>query len=144
MQQKVIHPPTRVGELLRLSEEEEVFFLQRIRYISGEPMALQTAYVPLRFFPGIADIDFEKESLYATFRRFGMVPALAKQDMEAIVLKDADQAKLLGAEVGSPGLLSERLTYDLEGNPIEFTIALFRGEKYRFTVHLTNSEFVKA
>lgn len=143
LQKKVVCPPKRIRELLKLREEEKVFLLQRIRYISGEPMALQTAYIPLKFFPGIADIDFEKESLYTTFRRFGKTPAWAKQDMEAIVLKDAEQSEILGAAIGSPGLLSERLTYDLEGNPIEFTIALFRGEKYRFTVHLTNSEFVK-
>lgn len=144
LQKKVVHPPKRVQELLKLEEGEKVFFLERIRYASGEPMALQMAYVPLKLFPGIENICFERESLYATFRKFGRAPAWAKQDMEAIVLKDVEQAKLLSTTVGSPGLLSERLTYDLEGNPIEFTITLFRGERYRFTVHLTSPEFVKA
>lgn len=143
LQKKIVRPPEKVRELLKLEEGEGVLLLQRVRYASGEPMALQTAYVPLKFFPEIVDVDFERESLYAVFQRFGRTPAWAKQDMEAIVLQDEKQAELLGTSLGAPGLLSERLTYDLEGNPIEFTVTLFRGERYRFTVHLTNPELVK-
>lgn len=143
LQKKVVRPSEKVRELLELKKGEKVLFLQRVRYASGEPVALQTAYVPLRLFPGIESVDLEKESLYATFRGFGRAPVWAKQEMEAIILQDTKQAELLNAAVGSAGLLSERLTYDSEGNPIEFTITVFRGEKYRFTVYLTSPEFAK-
>lgn len=143
LQKDLVYPPGEIQEILQLERGEKVLFLQRIRYASAEPMALQAAYVPLRFFPGIGDVDFEKESLYATFKRFGRPPVWAKQDMEAIVIRDLKQAELLGVAPGSPGLVSERLTYDLDENPIEFTVTVFRGDKYRFTVHLTNPEFAR-
>jgi len=143
LQRDSIYPPKEVQEILQLEKGERVLVLRRVRYASAEPVALQTAYVPLKFFPGIENVDFEKESLYATFKKFGRPPAWAKQDMEAIVIQDLEQAELLGVAPGSPGLVSERLTYDLDGNPIEFTITVFRGDKYRFTVHLTNPEFAR-
>jgi len=143
LQRDLIYPPKEVQEILQLERGEKVLVLRRVRYASAEPVALQTAYVPLKFFPGIENVDFEKASLYATFKRFGKPPAWAKQDMEAIVIQDLEQAELLGVAPGSPGLVSERLTYDLDGNPIEFTITIFRGDKYRFTVHLTNPEFAR-
>ncbi len=143
LEKGIVSPPKEIRELLQLGKGERALFLRRVRYASGEPMALQTAYIPLKFFSGIEKVDFEKESLYDTFKRFGRPPAWAKQDMEATLIKDEEQARLLGVASGSAGMLSERLTYDLEGNPIEFTVTLFRGENYRFTVHLTNPEFVE-
>ncbi|MGQ9623605.1 MAG: GntR family transcriptional regulator [Candidatus Caldatribacteriaceae bacterium] len=143
LKKRVVYPPRKIRELLRLEKGEKTLLLKRVRYASGEPMALQTAYIPLKFFPGIEEVDFEKESLYDTFKRFGRPPVWAKQDMEATLIKDGEQTRLLGVTLGSAGMLSERLTYDLEGDPIEFTVTLFRGENYRFTVHLTNPEFVE-
>lgn len=143
LRKKTVYPPKKVREFLQLEREEKVLLLQRIRYASGEPMALQTAYVPLRLFPGIESVDFERESLYVTFKRLGRPPVWARQDMEAIIIQDAREAELLSVTPGSIGLVSERLTYDLEGNPIEFTVTLFRGEKYRFTVNLVNPDFAK-
>lgn len=143
LKKRVVYPPRKIRELLRLEKGEKTLLLKRVRYASGEPMALQTAYIPLKFFPGIEEVDFEKESLYDTFKKFGRPPVWAKQDMEATLIRDGEQTRLLGVASGSAGMLSERLTYDLEGNPIEFTVTLFRGENYRFTVHLTNPEFVE-
>ena len=62
--------------------------------------------------------------------------------MEAITIDDERQAVALGVAVGSVGLVSKRLTYDLEENLIEFTTTIFWGDNYRFTVHLVNPEFV--
>jgi GntR family transcriptional regulator len=142
LEKEVLCPPRDVQELLHLRREEKVLFLKRVRYASGNPMALQTVYVPLKFFPGIESTDFERESLYATFKKFGRPPVWAKQEMEAITIDDERQSVALGVAVGSVGLVSKRLTYDLEENLIEFTTTIFRGDNYRFTVHLVNPEFV--
>ncbi|MBC7218453.1 MAG: GntR family transcriptional regulator [Candidatus Caldatribacterium sp.] len=143
LKKRVVYPPKKIQEYLHLGKGEKVLLLKRVRYASGEPMALQTAYIPLKFFPGIEKVNFEKNSLYDTFKKFGRPPVWAKQDMEATLIRDEEQARLLEVAPGSAGMLSERLTYDLEGNPIEFTVTLFRGDNYRFTVHLTNPEFVE-
>lgn len=141
LEKDILYPPRDVQELLRLCREERVLFLKRVRCASGNPMALQTAYIPLKFFPGIENVDFEKESLYSTFKRLGKPPVWAKQDMEAILIGERE-AGVLEVVAGSVGLASRRLTYDFEENPIEFTVTIFRGDNYRFSVHLVNPEFV--
>ncbi len=143
LEKKVMYPPPKIKELLRLEKGEEVLFLKRIRYASGEPIALQNAYIPLKFFPGIETVDLEKESLYATFKKFGRPPLWANQNMEATVARDNRQTELLGITPGSAIMVTERLTYDSEENPIEFTVTFYRGENYQFTVRLTNPEFVE-
>lgn len=141
VEKKVISPPEKIRSLLQLKKGEKVLFLKRIRYASGEAVALQVAYIPLKLFPGIEKLDLERESLYAVFKKFGRPPVWARQDMEPTLIKEEEHVRLLKASSGSVGMISERLTYDLEDNPIEFTTTLFRGENYRFTVNLINPEF---
>jgi len=141
IEKRVISPPKKIRILLQLESGEKVLFLKRIRYASGEAVALQVAYVQLKFFPGIEKLDLEKESLYAVFKRFGRPPVWARQDMEPTLIKKEEHVRLLKTSSGSLGMISERLTFDLEDNPIEFTTTLFKGENYKFTANLINPEF---
>src|SRR3982750_1651105 len=53
LEQGVIVPPLEGGGRLELREESAVFRLPRLRLADGEPMGLQTAFVPLALVPGI-------------------------------------------------------------------------------------------
>ena len=52
-------------------------------------------------------------------------------------LADAEEAILLTIETGRPVLRFERLSFDVNQEPIEFVTSTYRGDKYSFYVLLT-------
>ena len=47
------------------------------------------------------------------------------------MLADADQAALLGVEVGDPLMAIERIAYDAADQPLEYSTDWFRGDRTR-------------
>lgn len=131
-------PPKRIATSLELKEGEQALKIVRLRLANGEPMGIQTSYVPLWTGIKIAPEDLEGEgSLYALLEtRFNILLGEADETLEATVANETE-AQLLGVKKGSPLLLRERTTFSLDGKPIEFVKALYRADRYRYLVHLT-------
>jgi GntR family transcriptional regulator len=69
-------------------------------------------------------------SLYDLLARRGRVPVTSEQSIEA-ALVNADDAALLNMEAGCPVMQFERLSFDAQGDPVEFVVSSYRGDKYR-------------
>lgn len=61
-----------------------------------------------------------------------------KQSLKAISLNKKEAEMLLGKPKGV-GLLSERLIYNIDGYPIEFTKTIYHSERYTFNMVLFNN-----
>lgn len=132
----VIAAPPDVAAKLQIPPLTPVFRLKRLRFADGEPMGLQTAYVPMTSVPGIADISFTNASLYEVFAsRYDLHPARARETHVA-ALVNADDAVLLRTSAGSPGFAAERVTYVADGSPIEYVKSIMRGDRYKIVLDL--------
>jgi len=137
----VVHDK-EVARKMEIPEEEELVQLRRLRLVEGEAIAIQNAFIRHRFCPGIAERGLLDGSLYKTLEEgYGLRVGWAFQTVEA---KPADdyEADLLKLELGQPVLLLERLTYLVDGEPIEYVRSTYRGDRYRFIVELSRSESV--
>jgi len=136
LEQGVIAASPDVAARLEIALASPVFRLRRLRFAEGEPMGLQTAYVPMAAVPGIADLPFTDASLYDVFRsRYNLYPASAKETHVA-VLVTAEDAALLRTSPGSPGLSAERMTYLSDGKPLEYVKSIMRGDRYKIVLDL--------
>jgi GntR family transcriptional regulator len=139
LEKKVITATPELITKLQLVEGAEVFLLKRLRLAGGEPMGLQTVYIPCQIAPGLLDIDFGTASLYETLeQRYGAAPYHATQTHFAS-LADRKQAKLLKIKEGSPLLSGERLTFLRGGRPLELTHSAMRGDRYQIELKLVRS-----
>ncbi|HVT93125.1 MAG TPA: GntR family transcriptional regulator [Bryobacteraceae bacterium] len=133
---EILAAQTQLAEDLRIDEGARVFRLKRLRLAAGEPMGIQTTYLPLDRVPGIERENFETHSLYATLDRlFGLRPSMARETHFAVALGRSD-ATLLGVKAGSPALAAERLAKLPDGQPIEYTCSLMRGDRYQIVLNL--------
>jgi len=124
---------------LRLSQGAKVFRLYRLRLAGGEPMGLQTVFIPCDLAPGLFEVDFGTASLYETLeRKHGLVPDHAAQTHYAVIL-NREEAGLLDVAEGSPALAGERLTFTRSGRPFEVTRSLMRGDRYQIQLRLVRS-----
>ena len=80
LEQGIVPASADVASTLGIAEDEPVFRLRRLRLADGDPMGVQTAYIPARLVPRIEDIEFSRSSLYDVLSgHYNLVPASAHE-----------------------------------------------------------------
>ena len=125
-----------VAAALGIRVGEPVIALRRLRSADDEPMMLETSWLPVSRFPGLADRDMEHARLYDVLAdEYGVRPTRAREEFEPVLLS-SDEARLLGKHAGDPALLLERVAFDADGRPVEFCRSVVRGDRCRYFVEL--------
>ena len=118
-----------IASALEIRAGSAVVKLRRLRSGGGQPIGIQTAYLPAKRVPGLAGMGEALASLYATLRdRFGLVPQSALE-VYRVGAVSAEDAELLEVAAGSPAFIVQRTTSDARG-PYEFTLSTMRGDRY--------------
>ncbi|NUS72466.1 MAG: GntR family transcriptional regulator [Corynebacteriales bacterium] len=131
------HADSEVSLRLELRGGARVVRIEKLRLTSGEPMAIETAYVPASRFPYLKRHLKQHKSLYCALREhYGITLSQAEETIET-VLCPPREAMLLHTEVGAPMLLLSRRSYADDGTPVEFARSLYRGDRYKFATKHT-------
>ncbi|MGC4105923.1 MAG: GntR family transcriptional regulator [Thermomicrobiales bacterium] len=127
--------PSESRHALRLRTGDPVLILQRLRLADGQPLTIEMAHLALPGLERLAAMDLSG-SLYDVLRaEFSIVPASA--EMEAVARRARTPEIALLDMPGDIAVLAlERTTCDLAGTPFEHTTSVFRGDRYRFSMHL--------
>ena len=125
-----------VARALNIKAGESVIMLKRLRLADGEPVAIETAYLPENRCRGLLKEKLATRSLYDILaKKYRLKPVRAMQQMEAIACPVAE-ARLLGTRRGAPVLHIHRTTYDRAGRPFELVESFYRGDRYTFYAEL--------
>lgn len=128
----VIPAPQKVKQELRLTTNEPVIVLDRLRSILNEPILVVTSYLPHKLCPELVHDDFTKNSLYRLLReKYNIIIHSAKRSMEAVAANELE-ANLLHIKIGAPLMLIESSAYLEDGTPVEYFKARHRGDRTRF------------
>lgn len=126
----------KLEKALQLGEGQQVFEIRRLRIVSGEPYALETAYIPTNLCEDLTAEKLENHSLYAILSEvYQLEMAYAYQTIEPVIIDDYE-SMLLQVEKNSLGLLFSRKTYLKDHTPMELTKAIYRSDKYKYEVML--------
>lgn len=121
----------KLSSALKVSPGERIVAVERLRIVDDVPLAIERIHVPDRFVPGIAGPDFERGSFYQLLHtRFGITMCRAAQSIEATVI-DEREASILEVPAYAPALLFDVTTRDDRDRIIEYTRAVYRGDRYR-------------
>jgi len=136
LQFDVIPAPSKVAQYLEIEPGVEVYAIERLRFVEGEPILLVTTYIPCEFVPGLLNHNLETQSLYEVLENiYGLKLARGRRAVEA-VSANRREAKLLKISIGDPLVLLDSVTYLENGTPIEYYHAVHRGDRTRFEVEL--------
>jgi GntR family transcriptional regulator len=110
--------PEGVAQRLGASAGEDVFVLERLRILDGEPLLVQRSYLPMELGSLLTPGELTTASLYDLLQRdAGVTVARATETITAVPVGARD-ARALGRKAGSPGLLSRRRTFDAFDRPV--------------------------
>lgn len=118
-----------IAEALHLHTGDMVVRLRRLRLGNGNPIGIQTAFLPVFRVPDFLPLRGELPSLYNTLRdRYGMVPTEADELYRVGTVAEED-AELLEIPAGSPAFIVRRTTFDANG-PFEYVQSTMRADRY--------------
>jgi GntR family transcriptional regulator len=133
---RVVPAGARLGRILHVSPSEPVLAIKRLRLADGEPMAIELLHVREALLPGLTATDLEERSFYDLLvERYGIEIVGGSQTVEPTVT-DEEESDVLGVPLHSPALLFERVTRAPTGEVVEFTVSIYRGDRYRLVSEL--------
>jgi GntR family transcriptional regulator len=136
LEQGTVPASADVASTLGIAEDEPVFRLRRLRLADGDPMGVQTAYIPARLVAGIDDIDFASSSLYDVLNgHYSLVPASAHETHFAFAV-GGDDAALLGITEGTPVMGTELVARLADGRCLEYVRSVMRADRYKIVLDL--------
>jgi GntR family transcriptional regulator len=131
---EIIKPGDEIAAALKLSQTDRVLKIQRLRIVKGEPMALQTSFMPLNIGKNLANQDLESQSLNHLLQEQGNI-LLSRSDIwiEAPIISRKER-QLLGNPRVPLFLAVVGLTFDQRNEPVRFSRGVFRGDRVRLKI----------
>lgn len=134
---KRIKTPKYIKSKLQLSDENnEIFQIKRVRYISNRSFAYTINYIPIDIGKKIKKTALLKKPLLQILEQdLAIQFTEAFQTMEAS-FADPQLAENLGIPSGSPILFVERVMYIKKRVPFEVVQSSYRGDLYKYVTRL--------
>lgn len=128
---ELITADDKINRKLALNNNEQVYYLQRIRYGDGIPVLYEHMYLPSSLFKDLT-IDVFDHSFYDYVeKKCNYRISYCTQKLEAMVMDD-EKARFLETTKGSALLYCSSISYLDSGRPFEYVRSFYRGDQYRF------------
>ena len=123
---------------LKLKNGSEVWVIERIRLIDGEPAMLETAHLPVSRFQNLDRFDLSGSLYHLMESQYGFIPEVGEESISAA---NANRyvAKLLDIPIASALLSSVRTSRTAMQVPLEHTYRFVRPELCSFNVMLVGA-----
>lgn len=126
------HLARRFGQLLGFP----LYKIVRLRSVDGEPVMVETSYIPAHQVPGLEELDLENHSLFAILEdKYGIIPWQGSEKI-GITYATEEEAELMGVAPESPLFWIISTTYDQDGQLMEYCRAAARSDRLRITTVL--------
>jgi len=125
-----------ITKKMKLIQGNLVYKFTRLRLADGEPMMLETTYMPYENFVGITKKNLNTTALYDIFKDFFNERVEYAEEIFLPVLANEVEAKYINVEVGSPCLKITRYAFNKANKIIEYTVSIARGDRFKYHLKL--------
>lgn len=137
LENRLIPADEKTRKLLGLEKGSQVIFVSRLRYVNGEPVAIEKNYFPLKY-AFLLEERFDNNSLFAVLHEKGKVAVSASEKWIELCRATTTEAKLLEVNRGAPLLFIKSVTYTEDHEPLYVGIQIFNGESCSFYICQSN------
>ena len=124
-----------VQHALQLDEGAKVYKLLRLRFADDQPVVLVTTYLTRAGLDDFDQIDFANASLYEELDQRGLTITHIERKLE-VLAADETTASLLNVNTGAPIFYFHTYGQTKDHQPLEYSIAKYRGDNNYFTISL--------
>lgn len=128
---KIINATKEIADILKIEEDEFIYFVHRVRYVDDKAVVIEKTYIPLNLIPGMKLADVKK-SIYGYIKdKLGLNIQSAHSTVRAMKSDELDR-KYLNLEKDDPILEVERVAYLDNGKVFEYSFSRHRYDKFEF------------
>jgi GntR family transcriptional regulator len=131
--------PKKVARGLELAEGALCYKLCRLRVVEGEPISIQTPYLPVALCPGLEENDLTLSLYQLLETRYGLRLWTGHETLRARCVLPHEE-ELLEVPRCTPVMHMERVTFAVTGQAVEYLEAVWRGDRYDFKVSLSRAQ----
>ncbi len=125
-----------VQNLLKISENEEIYLVDKLLSFDEEPWCLEKSYYRQNISQYFDEIDFTRP-LYEQFEKLTNQKLLLTKYITEAITANETYSELLKVEPTAPLFHIIRLSYLDNNVPFELTFATYRGDRIRFNSAVT-------
>lgn len=128
---KIINATKEIADILKIEEDEFIYFVHRVRYVDDKAVVIEKTYIPLNLIPGMKLADVKK-SIYGYIKdKLGLNIQSFHSTVRAMKSDELDR-KYLNLEKDEPILEVERVAYLDNGKVFEYSFSRHRYDKFEF------------
>lgn len=128
---KIINATKEIADILKIEEDEFIYFVHRVRYVDDKAVVIEKTYIPLNLIPEMKLADVKK-SIYGYIKdKLGLNIQSAHSTVRAMKSDELDR-KYLNLEKDEPILEVERVAYLDNGKVFEYSFSRHRYDKFEF------------
>lgn len=121
-----------IKDKMKLNDGEMIIRLVRIRIADDEKLMLETSYLPYERFSEVTKKLLDTLPLYEIFEKKYNIKIDKVNEVFSVAKVRSEDADLLEIPNETPVLKINRISYDVDGNIIEYTISIARGDKFNY------------
>jgi GntR family transcriptional regulator len=125
-----------VASKLEIPGNAEVYELERIILMEGEPLMLITSWLPKELFPNFEERYTEKFGIARTISAYHNISGFHQHKEVEVTILDATEAGLLQVNPGAPGMLLTYLNRFADDRPFEYRKIIVRGDRCKYYADL--------
>jgi GntR family transcriptional regulator len=139
LEREVVDPSPHIRRQLALGAGAKAERIVRLRTAGGEPLVIETAFIPTALMAGLDADVLERGSVYDALERLHGLRVVRAHEVIRPTIVSAALARLLHVRRGAAAFLVERTTWSDRG-PIEWQESLVRGDRYLYSVDLRRAD----
>lgn len=128
------HPSAEIASLLGISQRETAFVSEILHFVDDVPMAIGRHYFDPKRFPKMLDVLSESSWSPGAFKSFGLNSYSRSETVVKTRIPTASEALALDLAPAQPVFELLGRNIDSDGNPIEVTEAIVRGDRIQLLI----------
>ena len=130
----------QLSRRLHLVLGENAYRISRLRILNGQPILIETAYIPAALAPGLEEHDLVTGSLFSVLREGYGLDLDHGEEKASITTAAEEEAVYLGIAAGDPVFWIVSITQTPEGVPVEYCRTVARADKVELVSVLHRGE----
>lgn len=128
-----------IASKLQIAKGTSMFFLERLIWEDVSPIAIDSIYLPEKDFPDFMKYIAEDKSFYQTLQEnYGIAPAKSVLEINGIIATK-ELSELLQCNMGDPLFHIEKIGYQINEQPIHYSITTVRCDRVSYIVSTDNA-----
>jgi len=137
---EILKPDDEIAEKLKISKDNKIYKLSRLRLIDQKPVAVEFSHLPFDRFPNLDQYDWNSVSLYATLCKTYKVKLSHGKQFVETGCASSNIASLLEVQPNTPVLIMDRVIMSDSGWHVEYAHTYYRADCIRLLIQMSNDE----